>query len=302
MSTLTAINQEAHIHYLHPNRLPWHEVGGAEELDFLSRSLVGAPGQENKAVAYLFKELSQLAELEMHVSSVLVRVLCELQGKPGTPYGEGNDLYHTLSCFAAEEINHANTFYRYVRELSGRDVKLTDNLFKERIDLFAADDSPLVKLAALCATAYVGESLITVFERRMKMLDPEQHFFFTKLLHYHGLDEARHILSDHFVFDHVIPNLKPAERARMHEMIDAAEVLNTELAIRSAAQIKTVFGTDYSRDNRSAAFQFKLTMAFRSVVQSGDLVRKVDDSLDSETTAEIMDFSGAHRVHVEEQT
>ncbi|MBU2721450.1 hypothetical protein HF563_19270 [Acidithiobacillus ferridurans] len=297
MSTLAAVNQDAHIHYLHPNRLPWHEVGGDEERDFLSRSLIGAPGQETKAVAYLYKELSQLAELEMHVSSVLVRVLCELQGGPATPYGEGSELYHALSCFAAEEINHANTFYRYVRELSGRDVKLTDNLFKERIDLFAGDDSPLVKLAVLCATAYVGESLITVFERRMKMLDPKQRFFFTKLLHYHGLDEARHILSDHFVFDYVIPSLSHPEMVRMHELIDAAESLNTELALRSAAQIKSAFGTDYSIDNHSAAVQFKLTMAFRRIVQSGDLVGKVDDGLDPETAAEIADFSGTQRVH-----
>lgn len=297
MSTLAEINQEAHIHYLHPNRLPWREVGSAEELDFLSRSLVGTPGQEAKAVAYLYKELSQLAELEMHVASVLVRVLGELQSKPCTPYGEGGELYHALSCFAAEEINHANTFYRYVRELSGRDIKLADNLFKERIDLFAKDDSPLVKLAALCATAYVGESLITVFERRMKMLDPEQRFFFTKLLHYHGLDEARHILSDHFVFDHIIPNLAPAERTRMHEMIDAIETLNTELAIRSAIQIKTAFGTDYSSDNQSAAVQFRLAVAFRRIVQSGDLINKVDDGLDPDTASEIADFSSAYRVH-----
>ncbi|WP_297479075.1 hypothetical protein [Ferrovum sp.] len=297
MSTLATVNRDAHIHYLHPNRLPWREAVDDEERDFLSRALVGAQGQEAKAVAYLYKELSQLAELEMHVSAVLVRVLCELQGEPAAPYGEGSELYHALSCFAAEEINHANTFYRYVRELSGRDIKLTDNLFKERIGLFAKDDSPMVKLAALCATAYVGESLITVFERRIKMLDPEQRFFFTKLLHYHGLDEARHIQSDHFVFDHIIPNLSSSERIRMHELIDATEALNTELAIRSAAQIKTAFGTDYSSDNHSAAVQLKLATAFRRIVQSGDLVVKVDNGLDPETAAEIADFSGLQRVH-----
>ena len=297
MSILAEVNRDAHIHYLHPNRLSWNKAVDDEELDFLSRSLIGALVQEAKAVAYLYKELSQLAELEMHVSAVLIGVVCGLQCEPATPYGEGTELYHALSCFAAEEINHANTFYRYVRELSGRDVKLTDNLFKERIDLYAKDDLPLVKLAALCATAYVGESLITIFEHRMKKLDPEQRFFFTRLLHYHGLDEARHIQADHFVFDHIIPNLSTLERIRMHELIDASEALNTELAIRSGAHIKSAFGTDYSKDNHSAAIQFKFAMAFRHIVQSGDLVVKVDDGLDPETASEIVDFSGLQRVH-----
>ena len=177
------------------------------ELDFLAEHLYGHRDEHTRTVAYLYKELAQLAEIEMHVAMVMVRVIAESAQCDGDRLWVGSDLVHALSCFASEEIQHANTFYRYVRTLTGVDLKIENNFFRERLALYLGDERPLVKLAALCATAYVGESVITVFETRMKSVDPGMRSPFTYLLHLHGLDEARHIKVDHFMIDHVIPSL-----------------------------------------------------------------------------------------------
>ncbi|VEA66781.1 Uncharacterised protein [Serratia plymuthica] len=296
MNQFKQVNQYAHLNYLHPNRMPWEQAATDSELDFLSRALVGEAGQEKKAIAYLYKELAQLAEIEMHVASVMSRILCELQAdKTSLIAGEG--MYHALSCFAAEEINHANSFYQYVRQLSGRDIKLENNLFKQRVDLYSDDDAPLIKLAALCSTAYVGESIITVFERRLKVLDPMQRSFLTQLLHFHGLDESRHIQCDHAVFDQVIPTFTGTERKRMHQLIQETESLNTQLAMASAETVKAAFDLDYTEGNMAAKTQLDMTLRFREIVQSGDLIRKVDEQMDDETAAIVRQFSQASRIH-----
>jgi hypothetical protein len=296
MNRFTDINQHAHLNYLHPNRMRWERAADPAELAFLSRILVGKAGEERKAVAYLYKELSQLAELEMHVATVLCRVACELQAER-TPLNAGHALYHTLSCFAAEEINHANSFYQYVRHLAGRDIKLPDNLFQQRVELYSDNDAPLVKLAALCSAAYVGESVITVFERKLKVADPLQHRFLTQLLHFHGLDEARHIQCDHAVFDEIVPALSAAQRTRMHQLIDDTEALNTQLAMASAATVKDAFDLDYTEGNAAAQTQLDITLRFRKLVQSGDLIRKVDEHLDDETAAILQRFASSSVVH-----
>jgi hypothetical protein len=298
MNRFKDINQNAHLNYLHPNRMPWQHAAVPEELDFLSRVLIGKAGEERKAIAYLYKELSQLAELEMHVATVLCRVACELQAER-TPFNAGDGLYHSLSCFAAEEINHANSFYQYVRHLAGRDIKLPDNLFRQRVELYSGNDAPLVKLAALCSAAYVGESVITVFERKLKLADPMQRRFLTQLLHFHGLDEARHIQCDHAVFDRIVPSLSTVERARMHQLIDETEALNTQLAIASAATVKTAFDLDYTENNAAAQIQLDITLRFRKLVQSGDLIRKVDEHLDDETAAILQGFAASSVVHAD---
>ncbi|MFV9076668.1 hypothetical protein ABQ397_10330 [Serratia fonticola] len=297
MNIFKQINEYAHLNYLHPNRMPWEQAAVGDELDFLSCALVGEAGQEDKAVAYLYKELAQLAEIEMHVATVMSRTLCELQAD-NTPFMAEDGLYHAVSCFAAEEINHANSFYQYVRHLSGRDIKLENNLFKQRVELYCDEnDAPLIKLAALCSTAYVGESIITVFERRLKVLDPMQHSFLTKLLHFHGLDEARHIQCDHAIFEQVIPTFTAAERKRMHHLIQETEALNTQLAKASAETVKAAFNLDYTEGNHAAKTQLDMTIRFREIVQSGDLIRKVDDYMDEETAAIVRQFSQASRVH-----
>ncbi|MDO4641053.1 MAG: diiron oxygenase [Neisseria sp.] len=296
MNSIKQINKYAHLNYLHPNRMPWEEAATDGELDFLSRVILGQSGQEEKAIAYLYKELAQLAEIEMHVATVMSRVLCELQGE-STPLIMGDGLYHSISCFASEEINHANSFYQYVRNLSGADVKLKNNFSKERIELYNDNDSPLIKLAALCSTAYVGESIITVFERRLKVLDPMQHSFLTRLLHFHGLDEARHIKFDHAVFDQIIPTFSNSERKRMHQLIQETESLNTQLAIASEETVKAAFDIDYTEGNLTAKTQLDMTLRFREIVQSGETIRKVDDYIDDETEAIIHQFSQASKVH-----
>jgi hypothetical protein len=163
---------------------------------------------------------------------------------------------------------------------------------------FEGNDSPLVKLSALCATAYVGESLMTIIENRIKALDPDRNHFLTNLLHLHGLDEARHIRADHFVFDHVVPSLSDAERGRMHEIITRTEELNTQMALATGEQIKQQFGVDYTQDNPTARVQLELTMAFRQLVQGGELIRKVDDHLDMHLRETIREFSFSDGVHV----
>ncbi|NVD98433.1 diiron oxygenase [Massilia sp. BJB1822] len=295
--SLHNINLSAHQHFLHPNHMPWHAVRAEEELDFLSQQVCGRKDEQLRATAYLYKELAQLAEIEFHVASVMVRVIAESQMRGKGELWEGSDLVHALGCFASEEVQHANTFYRYVRTLTGCDYKLENNYFQERITLFQGEHSPLVKLAALCATAYVGESVITVFETRMRNMDPEMKSPFTRLLHLHGLDEARHIRTDHFVIDHVLPSLTPLERRQMEELINATEELNTTLALTSAAQLKRQFGVDFQTQNRSAEVQLAITLAFRRAILAGDSFRKVDDFLDNDTRALLKDFSQSERVH-----
>ena len=53
MIALSAINHDAHLNYLHPNRMPWEEATNGDELDFLSNALIGAPGEQDKLIAYL---------------------------------------------------------------------------------------------------------------------------------------------------------------------------------------------------------------------------------------------------------
>lgn len=296
MTDFKSINHYAHLNNLHPNRMPWEQAATDRELDFLSRALVGEAGQENKAVAYLYKELAQLAEIEMHVATVMTRILCELQAE-STPFKAGDALYHAVSCFASEEINHANSFYQYVRHLSGRDIKLENNFFAERVALFSDNDAPLIKLAALCSTAYVGESIITVFERRLKVLDPMQRSFLTQLLHFHGLDEARHIQCDQAIFEQIIPTFSAAENRRMHQLVQETEALNTQLAIASAETVKAAFDLDYTEGNIAARTQLDMTLRFREIVQSGEAIRNVDDYMDQETAAIVQQFSQASRVH-----
>jgi hypothetical protein len=293
---LSQINAKAHIDTVHPHGLEWPESFGPGELQFLSQAVFGRVGHEDAAVAYITKELAQLAEIERHVSAVLAYVMSELQ-KHDDELAAGFELHDALSCFAAEELHHANMFYRYVRLLSGRDFRYPENLFSQRVGLYLGEDSPYVKLAALCCSAYVGESVITVFEHRAKSLDPEMKFFFTRLLHVHGLDEARHIHTDHFVFEHVIPSLKPAQRRRMRQILEGTEALNGEVATRFEAHAKEVFGVDYTEGNWSHDTQLLLARTFRGIVLGGDEVRPVDEAINDEHRALLERFSSARHVH-----
>ncbi|PTL76232.1 diiron oxygenase [Vitiosangium sp. GDMCC 1.1324] len=295
-SKLSLIHENAHLNTFHPNQLNWPKVSGTEELDFVSMMAFGETRHHEKAIAYLTKEFAQLAEIERHVSAVMAIVMAELQAD-GHPLAEGFELHNALSNFAAEELNHANMFYRYVRLLSGRDFRYPDNLFTERVGLYEGSDSPLVKLAALCCSAYIGESVITVFEHRTQAYDPERKFFLSQMLYAHGLDEARHIKTDHYVFDYVIPSLSVQETRRMRQILDATETLNTELAGRFERFTKAQFGIDYTEGNLGHSTQLLLTRMFRQKVFGGSEIHKVDEVLNEADRELIQAFAHAQVVH-----
>lgn len=294
---LRDIYAAAHEQTLHPNALGWPGRPDEAELDFVSRVVFDEPGRGRAACAYLVKELAQLAEIERHVSAVFGIITAQL-GADTSPVSDGYDLHHALNCFAAEEYLHADFFYRYVRELAGCDIKLADSLFPERLALYQADDSPYVKLAAMCMSAYIGESVITAFEHRTGHLDPDRRFFFTKLLWAHGMDEARHVKVDHVVLEEIMPSFTDAERERTLAIFRGTEDCNALLARRFQALIAEVFGFDHTVDNPAWAVQQKLTSAFREAVMAQWPPTPVDGWINEETRALLRDFAGRDRVHV----
>jgi hypothetical protein len=293
---LEKVNELAHVHTFHPNSLPWQDARGDGELQYLSRVGFGREGHEKESVAYVVKELAQLAEIERHVSAVMAIALSEAQNEGG-PLACGTALHDAISCFAAEELNHSNAFYRYVRALSGDDFTLPDNLFQERLAVFLGPESAYVKLAALCCTAYIGESIITVFERRTRAHDPNLQFFLPKLLHLHNLDEARHVQTDHWVINELIPSFTDEEVEQMRSLILRTEELNFTLAMAYEAHAKEVFGIDYTLDNLAHSLQMRLTIGFAQQVLMGT-IRPVDEAIDAETRALVEEFSGCASVHL----
>ncbi|MFB7246749.1 hypothetical protein CW362_40375 [Streptomyces populi] len=293
---LRDIYADAHEQTLHPNLLGWPGPPDAAELDFISRVVYDQPGRSLGGCAYLVKELAQLAEIERHLSAVFGIITAQL-GADDSALSEGYDLHHALNLFAAEEYIHSDFFYRYVRELAGADIKLADSLFMERLALYEGDDSPYVKLAAMCMAAYVGESVITVFEKRTAHLDPRRERFLTRLLWAHGMDEARHVQVDHVVINHVIPSLTAAERDRAFEIFCATEELNAELGGRFQQLVRDQFGLDHTPGNRAWEVQQELGQVFRRALAESWPPVPVDERLDDTTRALLLDFAGDERVH-----
>ena len=297
IDSLAQINQLAHVHTFHPSALQWEQARNPAELAYLSRVVFGDESHADAAVAYIVKELAQLAEIERHVSAVMTIALSDLPTVDGE-LAAGSALHGAISAFAAEEINHSDAFYRYVRELGERDFVPPSNLFSERLAPYLGDDSPFVKLAALCCTAYIGESIITVLERHARALDPELRYFLSKLLHLHNLDEARHVQTDHWIMTNLIPSFSDAEQERMRAIIGQTEKLNFELAGIFAAHAKEVFGIDYTDGNATAGLQIRLTLAFSRLVLGGDRIVPVDQVLDEETRGLVEQLTGSSAVHV----
>jgi hypothetical protein len=296
---LSRVNDLAHVHTFHPHALPWERAYNDEELRFLSRVAFGEEGHEQASVAYVVKELAQLAEIERHVSAVMAIALSQLQNDDG-PLGRGTPLHDAISCFAAEELNHSNAFHRYVREMSGADFAVQDNLFQERLDLYLGSESPYVKLAALCCTAYIGESLMMVFERRTRTHDPKLAYFLPTLLHLHNLDEERHIQVDHWIINELIPSLSEEEMSQLRSIVLRTEELNFKLAGAFEVRAKEFFGLDYTDGNLAAALQMRLTIGFATQVLTGTIC-PVDEAIDDETRRLVADFSGADWVHTPER-
>jgi hypothetical protein len=293
---LDNITKLAHVNTFHPNAFHWAEAATAEELAFLSQISFEEPGHERAATAYVTKEMAQLAEIERHVSAVMTIVMSEMQGD-GHELSAGFELHHALSCFAAEEVNHADTFYRYVREISGLEPALAENLFAERLALYQGPESPYVKLAALCCSAYIGESVITIFERRTVAFDPGRARFLTRLLYVHGLDEARHVQTDHFVINEIIPSFGREEQEQMRRILTRQEELNTMLAMRFEQAVKELFGVDYTAGNSSYEMQMRLTRIFSEKVLGSDVIRPVDEILDADDLELLQDFARVSSVH-----
>ncbi|WP_432011987.1 hypothetical protein [Streptomyces cucumeris] len=288
----------AHVNTFHPNAFEWPEARTPENLAFLSTMAYGTLGHERGANAYIVKELAQLAEMERHVSATMALILSELPRHPGLgELSEGHELHHAVSCFAAEELQHSNTFFRYVREISGIEPQLTDNHFAERLALFQGDDHPWIKLIALCLSAYVGESVMTVFERRANQLDPERRYFLTQLLHLHGLDEARHIKVDHFVMKELYAQLNDEQRQRMRQILAGIDDYNRILATEFTALIGDLAGVDISQVPAHHV-QMTITQRFRErLFDNHGNPRTADELLDAELQQLLNGFSGEGHVH-----
>lgn len=294
---LAAVTSLAHVETFHPNAFDFSTATAPAELDFLSRVCLGQPGHHRRAVAYLTKELAQLAEIERHVSAVLALVMGELQDQRD-PVNLGNELHNALSCFAAEELQHANTFHRYVRAISGVEPRVERGLFDERLAVFTGDEHPYVKLVALCLSAYVGESVITVFEHRTDALDPPREYLLTRLLHAHGLDEARHVRIDHVAMKVIYPALAADQRERVAELAGRIGRLNHQLDIAFRAATGELLGVDPLAQNPAAAVQQAMTRAFTDRIYAMDgVLATADEVLDQPLRQMITDFSGVDWVH-----
>ncbi|MFJ6212080.1 hypothetical protein ACIQGZ_01870 [Streptomyces sp. NPDC092296] len=294
---LDSVTSLAHVNTFHPNAFDWSQASTPNELAYLSTVAYGEPGHELQAVAYITKELAQLAEIERHVSTVMALIMGELHDLRDS-INTGHELHNALSCFAAEEIQHANTFYRYVRALTGIEPRVHKALFDERLEVFRTDDHPYVKLVALCCSAYVGESVITIFEHRTDNLDPRRAHFFTRLLHTHGLDEARHVQIDHVAMKMIYPALTEAQQTRVRELLAQIEDLNRRLAQYFQEAMTQALAVDFITANPSAAVQLEITKTFsQRIFSDNGTLHTVDEILDAELRELIAGFAGVSRVH-----
>ncbi|MDH6579070.1 hypothetical protein [Kitasatospora sp. MAP5-34] len=299
---LTDVMRFAHVNTFHPNAFDWSEAATPAELEYLSVVAFGEPGHGAKAAAYIAKELAQLAEIERHVSAVMALAMGELHDLPDA-VNHGHELHHALSCFAAEEFQHANTFYRYARAVSGIEPRVANGLFEERLAVFRTDDHPYVKLVALCLSAYVGESVITVFEHRTDALDPDRTRFFTRLLHAHGLDEARHVKVDHVAMKLIHPALGESDRERVRALLAEIEDLNRRLAQSFESAVSAALDLDFTTGNPAAETQLAMAKGFGAELFAEDgTLRTVDeilggDLLDGGLRELVTRFSGTDRIH-----
>jgi para-aminobenzoate N-oxygenase AurF len=293
---LLDINRNAHKQTLHPMSLPWPAAISDDERRYCSQFVFGDDTHGGEALIYVAKELAQLSEIEKHVSAVMALVLTELGGFEHE-IAAGYALHNALSCFAAEELQHADMFYRYVRLLLGRDFKLADNRMAARLALYQGDDSVLVKLGALVAGAYVGESVMTVFEHRIDRMDPTARFFVSQVVKLHGLDEARHIQFDHFIFEHVIARYTPAETRRFGQILQGQLELNRALGLDFEELARATTGRDYLTGNLAHATQQRLFEVFAKLVFAGGRARRIDDVLDDSVHGVLSEFAGIAQIH-----
>jgi hypothetical protein len=293
---LLNINCRAFEKTRHPSSLAWPEALSDDERRFCSQFVFGDDAHGTEALIYIAKELGQLSEIEKHISTVMGLLMTQLGGVDHE-LARGWGLHNALSCFASEEFQHADMFYRYVRLLLDGDFKLADNRMAARLALYERDDPFFVKLGALVASAYVGESVMTVFEHRIDRMDPEARFFVSQIVKLHGADEARHIQFDHFIFEHVIPGYAPAESKRFAQILQGQLELNRVLGEDFQRLAEATTERDYITGNVAHATQVRLFDAFARLAFASGKARKIDDVLDASAQQVIAEFAGTSRIH-----
>lgn len=297
MNVLDDINAGAHLVTVNPWSLPWRDAGGEADREMISRFTYEDAGHASEGAAYVVKELVQLSDIESHVAAVMASVLCELP-RESRPLARSSSLDTALSTFAAEELHHSGMFRRYTEILAGEALRLDQNLAEERLALYRGNDAPYVKIAALVASAYPGESLFTVFSRRFVVLDPSSDSFCAQLVRAHDVDESRHIQFDHLVFDQIVPALSPAEFMRMMEILKKQIEYNLALSDRYAALVGSRLGVDFVTGNYAHATQMRLAQAFASRLFGPKGVSRVDDIIDGGTADVLRGFSGSPSIHL----
>jgi len=80
--------------------------------------------------------------------------------------------------------------------------------------------------------------------------------------------------------------------------INTQEELNTQLALTTQEAVKSAFNLDYTEKNNAAKTQLDMTIRFRSIIQSGEYIKKLDDHLDDDTRDILKSFSQSTKVHI----
>ena len=291
---LQAINLRADLRTFHPDALPWpSRLGGLERIHYTR--ICGLPSERvEEAKAYLGKELAMLADVERHIS-ICLGLICGQAAS--SRLLEGEPMMNAMMLFAAEEYQHSNMFYRYVDLLLGMPLDLSAETLATRLGLFQGPEAPEVKLVALLASAYPGETVITIFEHRMRRLDPGQEHFLTRMIGAHGLDEARHIQFDHYVFGKLLPLLTDEELLAAQRLCRAMAVCNQVLSTSYEAATRNLLGVDYLEGNEAARTQRWFHQRLVEETLSRRAFRSADAVLADEDAATLFRFAGVEAVH-----
>ncbi|BDU74534.1 diiron oxygenase [Mesoterricola silvestris] len=291
---LATINHRADLGTFHPDALPWPEHLDPSEIRFYARLCNYPPDGSEAARAYLAKELAQLADIERHVSICLGIIGGQAAGSTRLA---GLPMMNAMLHFAAEEYQHSYMFYRYVALLLGVPLDLSDRTLEARLALFLGPESPETKLVALLASAYPGETVITIFEHRLHMLDPDRRHFLTQMIAAHGLDEARHIQFDHHVFNHLLPALADREMLDAQRICKALGRHNHALSEAYERETRSILPVEFIQDNFAAQVQRRFTLRLLEETLSGRPFRFADQALTEDERAALDQFAGVGAIH-----
>ncbi len=291
---LKNINMRADLRTRHLDALPWPSKFSDEEKKFHATACGIDTKSSLIAGAYLAKELSQLADIERHLS-ICMGIIASSCGR--STFLAGSEISNALLHFAAEEYMHSNMFTRFVEILTGQNFDLSHNTIDERIKVFQGTESLESKLVALVASAYPGESVMTAMEQRLKHLDKKENYFLTKLFAAHGLDESRHIDFDHFIFDNLLPKLSAAELLDAQKLYSKIMIANRDLGNQYTVAISGYFGFDFITGNPIAQFQQELTHQLSTEMLKTTEKNRADSFLTAELKNQLIEFIFAKNIH-----